>query len=173
MNDYNMDDYEKKAISEYLQNKDYSGVLGVISKGYRMQAFQDMFNIIPDEEKINLFKEVYSSMEYNFREIKNKFLQKIIKYKQPITEITPDEKGYVTVYRGESSESTPYKKALSWTTDLDTAIFFANRWKVLGAVGKVNQGKVHIDNIICYIEDRKEKEVIVMRGSVEDVKQIN
>lgn len=162
---------EWKAINEYLENKDYNGIFLVIPKPLRMKVYKKNFDILPDEEKFTLFTEIYSSMEYGFEKISKILLQKLIKYKQPI-EITPNEQGYIIVYRGESSKSTPYSKSLSWTLNLDTAKFFANRWRVLGATGKVYEGKVHVDNVIAYINGRKEKEVVVMRGSVKNVKQI-
>jgi hypothetical protein len=103
---------EWKVINEYLENKNYDGIFFIIPKSLRMKVYQKNFDVLPDEEKFTLFKEIYSSMEYGFIKISKKFLKRIMEYKQPITEITPDEHGYVTVYRGESSESTLYSKAL-------------------------------------------------------------
>jgi len=84
-----------------------------------------------------------------------------------------DKDGFITIFRGNGLKST---KAMSWTTDLKTAKFFAYRYDDDGYV--VN-GKVHVDDVIFifdedYGEDCKdsEKEILVVAGSVKNRKRI-
>jgi hypothetical protein len=162
-------EHHNNLIDKYLLEKNFNSLFFLIHKIIRIEVLMEIFDIIPDEEKLEIFKFVYSSMDYGFNKINKDFLEKLIKYRHPIGDVLTDNKGYVTVYRGHGSKSTPYLKAFSWTADLNTAKFFVNRW---GTPGKIYRGKVHTDNIITYIDEREEKEVIVMPGSVKNVRKV-
>ena len=73
----------------------------------------------------------------------------------------------VTVYRGEGNESTPYEKSLSWTLNLTAAYFFA-AWRC-PKTARVIQGTVHKEDILAYITDRNEEEVLVKPGTVANI----
>lgn len=71
------------------------------------------------------------------------------------------------VYRGEGSESTPVEAACSWTLDIRKAYFFAS-WR--GSSGaSVLTGRVEKSDIIEYVDDKGESEIIVLPGTVTDV----
>jgi len=82
---------------------------------------------------------------------------------------------YVNVYRGQESLSSTGEGALSWTTDLKTAKFFASRFE---GKGLILSGRVHIKNIIAifnkeFYKDGKsdpEKEILVCPNTVIDIK---
>ena len=61
----------------------------------------------------------------------------------------------LTVYRGARPE---YRRGLSWTTDLKTARWFANRW---GKGLPVWRMTVQIENVIAHFTGRGEREVII------------
>ena len=75
----------------------------------------------------------------------------------------------LTVYRGEASESTPHQEACSWTTDINKAYFFAS-WRS-AEESRVLTGKVSKADVIDYIDDRNEHEVLVVPGTVKRVRQ--
>ena len=75
----------------------------------------------------------------------------------------------MTVYRGEASESTPHQEACSWTTDINKAYFFAS-WRS-AEESRVLTGKVNKADVIDYIDDRNEHEVLVVPGTVKRVRQ--
>jgi len=77
----------------------------------------------------------------------------------------------ITIYRGEGSESTPYRESLSWTTDLGRALFFA-AWRENDDV-RVYEGKVRKADVIEYITDRKESEIITLPQKVQNVTQFH
>ena len=62
----------------------------------------------------------------------------------------------VTIYRGVGSEE--YRDGISWTLDREKAEWFATRFTEDGVV---YSAKVKSNDILYYISDRGEKEVIV------------
>ena len=82
---------------------------------------------------------------------------------------------HVNVYRGQESCSSTGEGAVSWTTDLKTAQFFASRFE---GEGLLLSGRVHIKDIIAifdeeYYDDKEsdpEKEVLVCPNTVIDIK---
>lgn len=128
--------------------------------------------------KIYDFTKQFFSVE-DLHEIANTVPKNIIE-KRSKYDIVKD--GVVTVYRGEESLSSTGEMAISWTTDIDTAKFFASRFK---DNGKLLSGKVNINDIIIMYdreprleldeEDNSnigdtEKEVLVKPNSVFDIK---
>ena len=73
----------------------------------------------------------------------------------------------IPVYRGEGSESTPYTKAFSWTTEINTAYFFASR--LGGERSRVVNGFVKKEDVLEYLADRNESEIIVFPDKVQDI----
>lgn len=73
----------------------------------------------------------------------------------------------ITVYRGTCLKSTT--KALSWTTNLEKARWFANRF---GDNGKVYEAIIDKKNIFAYLADRSESEVVLNYKKLENLKQI-
>jgi len=75
----------------------------------------------------------------------------------------------ITIYRGEGTKSLPFDKSYSWTTDIDTAIWFASK-----GVGKaVYEAKVHKSDIIFSTNKRHENEVIVRPEDVYGVRRLS
>lgn len=75
-----------------------------------------------------------------------------------------DEKGYLTVYRGEYMDdefgsSIEVGQAISFTLNYEKARFFACRWNARKA--NVYTAKVAFEDIIYYTDDRNESEVII------------
>ena len=63
--------------------------------------------------------------------------------------------GYITVYRGFNKYSR--EDGNSFTLSKDKAIWFSKRF---GDEGYVNKYEIHIDNVIAFITDRNEAEII-------------
>lgn len=64
----------------------------------------------------------------------------------------------VTIYRGVTSFNAKNIKALSWTTDYQTAEWFAHRF---GEDGTVYQAQIGKEHILAFFNGRNESEVIV------------
>lgn len=162
-------DLVKNSISEYISKGDYSGALIYINKKYLMSAFSNIFGFVPDDKKYELFIDVYTTCEFGYVENK-KIINKVIKLKPHdlIETLKPkaDDKGYITIYRGESTRSTELQKALSWTLDRNVAIWFAERFNFT-STGYIYTAKANIDKVFAYITERKEEEVLVRYKDVE------
>jgi len=86
-----------------------------------------------------------------------------------------DKNGYITIYRGETNHSLPYKEALSWTLSKDVACSFAFRYK--GDVYRLVEALVHIDHVYdSMIHDseltREELELLVNPKRVKVVRVV-
>lgn len=161
----------EKVHAEMLADNDYHGVLFLIDKPYRFHRYVKMFKDIPDKDKYKLFIDIYTSSEYGFDEIPQGFIETLIKKYKPADMHNMDtDEDELLVYRGECSKSTPYDKAYSWTLDYNVAIRFANRF---GEEGNVYQAFVKKEDILCYLSDRNEKEVLILPGRVYDVDEVN
>ena len=64
----------------------------------------------------------------------------------------------VTIYRGVTSYNAKNIKALSWTTDYQTAEWFAHRF---GEEGTVYEAQISKEYILAFFNGRNESEVIV------------
>ena len=189
---FEKDAYDEKKYDLLKLEKIYydaynDGVLSDIAVVWihdKVKAFAYMlfYEKMASEEKFKAFVKIYKYSENPGKCIPKEMLLDIMNHvPQDITDKRHqskivDKEGYIEVIRGQGSESTDPKEAMSWTTDLKTAKFFAYRYDNDGYVVK---GKVHIDDIIFifdeeYGEDYKdpEKEILIVPGSVKDIKKI-
>ncbi|MFZ3577444.1 hypothetical protein [Virgibacillus sp. DJP39] len=159
-------------IVELEKEKDYKKIFGVwVEKRVLLKRFLEYFNLINDEEKFDIFIDVYNRSEYGFNEyINESFIKNIVKYRSPESIYTPhftDKK--IKVYRGVGRLSTSPFKAYSWTLDKETAQWFSTRFK---DVGEVYEAYIETKNIVAYIEKRNEKEVVVLPSKLKEINQI-
>lgn len=129
---------------------------------------------LPTERRYRLLKSIYTSNEYGFDQLLiDEFLNlskqmpshdRIFEHKLiPYT----DDNGYLTVFRGAESESTDVSRAISWTLSQQTALMFGSRYT---AEGRMFKGRAHISNVLEYLEERKEDEIISTH--VEDIEEL-
>lgn len=153
------------AHKECIEKKEFTRLFMIIDKPFRFEWFIKLFNEIPDNQKHKIFKSIYSSSEYGFNELDKEFIKEIFKGHTIDKDLFDTD--VITIYRGEASKSTHYTKAYSWTTDLEIAYWFANRFN---SEGKVYIGKVKVDNILdCF--QNNESEIVVLPENVFDVKR--
>ncbi len=72
----------------------------------------------------------------------------------------------VTVYRGVTPHNAKNIRALSWTTNRETAEWFAHR---LGEEGTVYEAQIDKAHIFAYLSDRNEAEVILNPRYLSDI----
>ena len=73
-----------------------------------------------------------------------------------------DDKGYITIYRGFNDYSR--EDGNSYTLSLDKAIWFSRRFAE--EVSYVNTYKIHIYDVLAFITDRNEAEIVAMPDDV-------
>ncbi|MDV3428804.1 MAG: hypothetical protein LIR50_17575 [Bacillota bacterium] len=155
-----------ESMNKFLLNKQYEEIFTFIDKPLRFIFYKSLFDKIPDNQKYSVFKSVYTSSEYGFNQLSRDFLDKIFKYN-----IAPKEwfrENVITIYRGEGDKSTSYTEACSWTINKEIADFFAHRFDSDGIIYKA---KVRQQDILDYINDRNEQEILVFPENVYDVEE--
>ena len=160
-----LNDFFEKAFIK----KDYESIFTRIDKKILIPTFIEMFSKIPDNQKYDVFINLYVRSEYGFGTfpkemiIKCFSLRKLSKdWKKRMSElktIIKDQKE-VTIYRGMNVESAKPDHAFSWTLSKKTAEYFSNRFNK--GRGKVISKIIDPSEIIDYIEDRGESEIIVL-----------
>ncbi|NFF75894.1 hypothetical protein FCV38_02575 [Clostridium sporogenes] len=150
-----------------IENKEYIRLFCLIDKPYRLLFYKKLFNDIPDEQKYEVFKDIYTSCEYGFNNLSREFLEEIFQYNK--ADKNWFDKDIVTIYRGEGELSTPYTEAYSWTTDIDVAKWFSKRFN---SNGKIYKGYIEQKYILDYLGDSNEKEILVFPEDVFNVELI-
>lgn len=166
-----------KVIEKKLSENKYESIFHLIDDRINLLAFEYYFSQIPDEQKYDIFIHIYISSEYGFGDFpkqlvrqtfeyrnKEKIKDKLIRYLKKHNYLL--ENNYVRIYRGEGDKSTLTNQAYSWSLDINLAAMFASMWSLKG---KIKTAKVHIDNIIDFIDDRSEKEIVVLPENVEEI----
>jgi hypothetical protein len=161
-----------KEIDSLRTEQDYETIVQLTSNKYVLNVFHDAYEEIPVEQKYKVFRATYTQMEYGFQAFKPEILEEVLTMNNDTSfkeELKVDKEGYVTVYRGEGSKSRGIEEAYSWSTEERVAKFFAYRFD---KKGKIYQGKVHIDDIVDFIDDRNESEILVIPENVKDIVEI-
>lgn len=151
-------------MDQHVEENDYLGAFCFMEKKVRFMFFNKWYNDIPKKDLLEVFKFVYSSSEYNFNLLDINTLKEI---KELSKEELSSFGDILEVYRGETTYSRHYKDAYSWTLSKETAKFFADRFDSNGTVLKA---KVNKKDIVAYITDRQEEELVVFPNCVYDVK---
>lgn len=167
--------YEAAQIREQeVANGEYLMSIETLPDGMRMEYFQRLVEQKGDAvpNLYHLFMEFYADSDYGFGSLPAATMEYIIGRK------TPAEKGAttralnklsdgdtLTVYRGGNSASVPYDKSYSWTLSENVANFFAIRRG--DGPAYIAQGEVSKKDVIEYLNDRNEQEIIVAPAKVQ------
>ena len=155
--------YMEEKMNTLLKEKQYVDIFSLMEKGLRLNYLNIWYFDIPEDQRLEVFDLAYSSSEYNF-DIDEDILDDIKKLAKSRLQNFDDE---VIIYRGETEKSTHYIEAYSWTLDLATAKFFATRFN---SKGKIYTAKIKKKDIINYITDRNEEEILLNSDDLINVK---
>lgn len=122
---------------------------------------------IPKEHLYEVYKEEFSDTKYYNHFIREKLISEIMKVNQHDTVDNNDLKdlldadGYLTVYHGHSKNTL--RNSCSWTLVKETADWFGQRNALFNETNNyyVWTGKVKLENVIAYITERKEAEIVI------------
>lgn len=146
----------------------------MMDKHVQFTAYQTLYDLIPHHIKFDIFIGAYSIAEDGFDHLSHDAIKEIAEYRHFSTAaktllrrlaVAPDRHRYISIFRGQGSLSQPVQEAMSWTTSLKTAQWFANRFES----GHVCQARVKISDIIAYITDRDDSEVMGLPSTPEDI----
>ena len=137
--------------------------------------FIELMDFIPDEYVLRvLFNVVYSGYNFDSDEFYDT-LDEILSYETPeqrnqrIKSNTAalqdkiESDGFITVYRGYDELSYDSESALSWTYDIDDALFFGLKkaWLEDGNSHCLITAKIKPEDVLIVIDDDREHEIIV------------
>lgn len=170
----NIKDYIEESIFKYINKTD----MCLLKKDYRYWLMSLPDGIVFDfinrytqdievlsQDLYDAILEQYTRREYSFSEINPQLLLKL-QYSTPENmekEINRlyGKKELITIYRGEGDKSNP--DGYSWTLDLNMAYFFACR---LASQAKIKIAEVSKHDVIAYINDRGEKELLIFPENI-------
>jgi hypothetical protein len=152
----------------------------IIDKKFYPLLYGIFFDKMCNDDKFYKFLDIYKNCEYpksyfsieDIKDIAATVPEHLIDKRKNYSIVRNE---HVRVYRGQESCSSIGEGAISWTTDIKIAKFFASRFE---GKGSILSGRVHIKNIIAifdeeYYDDGEsdpEKEILVCPNTVIDIK---
>ena len=156
---------DKDKIFSYLYNQD---------DGIRSQLLAEYIRRSdPSPELYNLFLMLYTITDYSAGVYDADLLRKLAsgRSSEQIHKIKDALSAYpkeLTIYRGEAEGSTNYRKAISWSLDINTAFFFACRHGDQNHA-RIIRAKIRRKDVFALNLDSREKEVLAIPGTPYDV----
>lgn len=131
-------------------------------------AFQ-FYDEVPDELKYNFAVEAYTHHGDSMPVVR-KAVRGARKYGAPVLPEELREQAIITIYRAGEEPIDKARYRISWTTDLEKAVWFYSEY--IGRHAKhIYRGEIKTADIIAYTDDRGEHEVMQYRKvfDVEDI----
>ena len=157
-----------------LKDGEYEAAFYALNRPDRLYAFKKLKHLIPIDHQYSVFTELYSDSE-NASDVITKKLLTEVKRLMPGTvaeeiKSLADNRGLIRIYRGEWEKSTVAERAVSWTIDKEVADWFRKRFDTLHrGESRIITGDVSPKFVAALINDRKEKEIVVIPGTVKIV----
>lgn len=157
----------------HLENqKKYASLLVFVPKSHKKVIIEQHLDEIPEIDRRKLLIDIRTSSEYQFQEFDEEtFVPQMLKSKEgaedlkQLKDLHPEL--VLTIFRGQTPKSTELEHALSWTTDIQYAEYFANRFS---SEGVIYQARVKRDQVLAYTD--REAEVLVQYDDLMDVCEI-
>lgn len=154
-------------ISKLINSSDLFGIMLLLNSPYRLVFLKYILNDISNSDLGQYLKDTWSAIECISTDVNvsSAELVKMFKRADKNTLMNEEERNRlnslpaeVDVYRGVSPYNKHNKKALSWTTNYQTAKWFALRFDDAGEVWHM---KIPKKFILACIDNRNEYEVIL------------
>ena len=141
-----------KLVKSYLSKEDLTRIFG---NAWTRLEFITSNGIFTTNQLVGIFKQCEPSILMDKEELK-------------VIEGFDDT---ITIYRGTRNGSKK-TRGMSWTTDIEIARWFSNRFSSNGKPGNVYQAEIDKENILAYFEGRNEQEVVVDPKGLRGVQKI-
>ena len=161
-------DMVNQEILSYVIKKDWQGVVDTaLSNWEGLPLAFSFYDNIPDKLKYDFATQAYTHHGDNVPTVR-KAVRGALKYGKPTLpeELAAQEE--ITVYRAGKEPPEKAKYRISWTTELQVALFFLKRGRHSIHLYK---GKIKPEHIIAYTDDRSEKEIMQYRH-VYDIEEL-
>lgn len=158
-------------FEELKKENDYDSIFMFMDKKLIIPMYKKLFDIIPMEQRYEIFVALHVRSEYGFEIFTSDFLKKVFalriispeyqKRMKELREKISNPKKF-RIYHGHNKKHDP-KDEYSWTLKKNTAFFFANRFnKAFDYEGKITQKYIGIEDVIDFFPDRGEDEIILL-----------
>ena len=147
-----------------VANGDYKRSLRIFSNAMRLEYLEMATKKMDFKNLYSEFFGVYRTETFGFSAVSTEFLRQVLdkktdKDKEKTAAVLRKLPDKITIFRGGNTLSVPYDRAFSWTTDINTASFFAARQG--NGPGYLVRAEVGKDKVIEYFPDHSEQEIIV------------
>lgn len=160
-----------KEIDKVLLEKNYSMYFHYVEGPYDLLLFAELFDKLKGQDKYDVLIDLYVSSEYGHSQITREMWEDAIAERIHLTnDVLPLEQEVFTIYRGEASESTNLSEAMSWSLNSSVASRFLSYSNGMGA--NIYKAKVNRNDIIDYLDNRNEAEIICFPEDVYDIETI-
>lgn len=166
------DNEQKKVEAEKLKAKgDWYSFIHHHDRPQRLQEFWNNQNDIPEDQYWKVLGSVLTDLEGSTIN-RTEILMLLMSRKNPQQMMNEKEQGefsklpeMIPVYRGCKSDM---QDGLSWTTDREKALWFANRYAKLNPKVVVVSGEVPKSKVFAYFLGRGESEILISPGAVQN-----
>lgn len=176
---------QSERIQEYLESGNYIRALNLVSDRARPAVFARWYPAVPEHQRYAFFRAFYVLQDRGLGLIDDALMRDALgRSPGPRVLPAPDADGRITIWRGEGLEARGIDRAYSWTTHYCTALFFAARFSLDlppeergaesgrpggGSGARILRARVLSEQIIDYIQDRGEHEVLVLPETLEEI----
>ncbi len=137
----------------------------------RVYDFQKRYKAIEPEKVFEVWAYIHQNLDYANDQWKPEVLEYVFGHAPKPENLPLNENGKVTVFRGCGTISQSPDKAMSWSSNCTSALWFANH---NGLGQAVYTGEVAPENVKAYFGSfRDEFEVVVKPGTVENVRKLD
>lgn len=166
----------QKQMNKFIHENNYIMLLFCTPEPFQKMVFHEIYEQIPIPHRYEAFIDFYTDCEYGFKDFENRIVEDAISHQNPdrkkkaLNDLHDRfEEDKILIYRGIESKSLSPFQSMSWTTNLSTAIFFATRYTLDGIV---YCGEIHKTDVIDYIHNRNEFEILTNPKNILDIKKL-
>lgn len=162
-----------------VEAKDVFHIFWMITKPYKATFFKYINKYLSNEDFSKILIDIWVSCEFQSLDVNvsmNDFLKWFKRIDKNIV-MNDEEKTYfkslpekVEIFRGV--QDIQFKNGISWTSNKDCAIWFAERFKRSNSKSILLSTKVNKNDILLYTNCRGEDEVIINPFKLENIKSV-
>lgn len=156
---------QQAAMRRCLEKAAYRKLFRLADKRVRPHLMRVHYFSVPESERYALFREVYIRQDRGLALLGDAIVRDALS-RAPRPAHLPEAgaDGMITVYRGLGPDARELQQAYSWTVSFFTALYFAARFAGQSGTAehpRILTAKVRPDQVVDYITDRGEYEVLV------------
>ena len=164
---------KKGAVASALEGGRWREFIILHERPWRLHALVEIMDRVPDADYWKLVLMAWVDAETPWRNLPTWEdlwqSERPGRAKQKLPESALDGDGMVRVYRGQDRSEM---SGLSWTLDRGRAEWFALRFAHEGSVGYLFEGTVEQADVLAYLDDRNEEEIVALWVNVEHITEL-